>query len=384
MAGGTVTLNHLTKCFGSQCAVDGIFAEIAAGEFFSLLGPSGCGKTTTLRMLAGFEEPTRGQIVLDGEDVTHLPPNKRKVNTVFQHYALFPFLDVRANVAFGLRYKHCSKKELHQRVGEALELVELGPYQRRRPAQLSGGQQQRVALARALVLRPSVLLLDEPLGALDARMRRTLQVELKALQERVGITFVYVTHDQEEALTMSDRIAVMASGRIVQMGSPQAVYDEPADAYVADFLGVSNLMDAVVRVPGNGSRPCTVTVGGFELNAESGAVDASGRVRLAIRPEQVVLRGYQESLANQIPGIVERTVFLGSATQVFVHLAAGLTIQALAGNTSEAASWPAGTPVQACLPPAALRVLPCDPAGEEALAEADNASEPVGTVSPAP
>jgi spermidine/putrescine transport system ATP-binding protein len=384
MAGGTVTLTRLTKHFGSQRAVDGISAEITAGEFFSLLGPSGCGKTTTLRMLAGFEEPTTGRIVLDGQDVTHLPPNKRKVNTVFQHYALFPFLDVRDNVAFGLRYQHCSKKEMSQRVGEALDLTELAPYQRRRPAQLSGGQQQRVALARALVLRPSVLLLDEPLGALDARLRRTLQVELKALQERVGITFIYVTHDQEEALTMSDRIAVMANGRIVQMGSPQAVYDEPADAYVADFLGVSNLMDAIVRAPGHRSQPCTVTVGGFELNAHRGAVDAAGRVRLAIRPEQVSLRGYRESLANQIPGIVERTVFLGSATQVFVHLAAGVTIQALVGNTSDAASWPAGTPVQACLPPEALRVLPCDPEAEPAPADQPGtAAEPFTAVSPA-
>jgi spermidine/putrescine transport system ATP-binding protein len=362
MAGGTVTLNNLTKRFGSQCAVDGISAEITAGEFFSLLGPSGCGKTTTLRMLAGFEDPTRGQIVLDGEDVTHLPPNKRKVNTVFQHYALFPFLDVRANVAFGLRYQHCSKKEVKQRVGEALDLVELGPYERRKPAQLSGGQQQRVALARALVLRPSVLLLDEPLGALDARMRRTLQVELKALQERVGITFIYVTHDQSEALTMSDRVAVMAHGRIVQVGSPRAVYDEPADAWVADFLGVSNLMDAVVDTPGNGTRPCKVTTRGFGLDAHGGAVDAAGRVRLAIRPERVALYGFGESRANLIPGIVERTVFLGSATQVIVHLAAGVTIQALVDNTNEAASWPSGTPVQACLPAAALRVLPCDPA----------------------
>ncbi|WP_300612318.1 polyamine ABC transporter ATP-binding protein [Trebonia sp.] len=380
MAGGAVTLIDLTKRFDDQYAVDGICAEITAGEFFSLLGPSGCGKTTTLRMLAGFEDPTRGRIVLDGADVTHLPPNKRPVNTVFQHYALFPFLDVRANVAFGLRYQRCSKKEVSQRVGEALDLVELGPYQRRRPAQLSGGQQQRVALARALVLRPSVLLLDEPLGALDARMRRTLQVELKALQERVGITFIYVTHDQEEALTMSDRIAVMANGRIVQMGSPQAVYDEPADAYVADFLGVSNLMDAVVRAPGNGARSCRVAVGGFELTANGGAVESAGRVRLAIRPEQVGLRGYQDAAANQLPGIVERTVFLGSATQVIVHLAAGVTIQALVANTSESASWSAGTPVLACLPPDALRVLPCDPAAGQ---EPPAGREPPGRATPA-
>jgi len=365
MTGGTVTLNNLTKRFGSECAVDGVSAEVAAGEFFALLGPSGCGKTTTLRMLAGFEDPTKGQIILDGEEVTHLPPNKRKVNTVFQHYALFPFLDVRANVAFGLRYQHCSKRELDQRVGEALELVELGDYKRRKPAQLSGGQQQRVALARALVLRPSVLLLDEPLGALDARMRRTLQIELKVLQERVGITFIYVTHDQGEALTMSDRVAVMANGRIVQVGSPRSVYDEPADAWVADFLGVSNLMDAVVRmpgIPGNRERPCTLTVGSFELEASGGTVDAAGKVRLAIRPERVSLHEYQESAANRIPGIIERTVFLGSTTQVIVHLAVGVAIQALADNTSEAASWAAGTPVQVCLPADGLRVLPIDQA----------------------
>jgi spermidine/putrescine transport system ATP-binding protein len=384
MAGGTVTLNNLTKRFGSQCAVDGISAEIRAGEFFSLLGPSGCGKTTTLRMLAGFEDPTTGQIVLDGADVTHLPPNKRKVNTVFQHYALFPFLDVRANVAFGLRYQHCSKKEIRQRVGEALDLVELGSYERRKPAQLSGGQQQRVALARALVLQPSVLLLDEPLGALDARMRRTLQVELKALQERVGITFVYVTHDQSEALTMSDRLAVMARGRIVQVGSPRTVYDEPADAWVADFLGVSNLMDAVVETPGNGTRPCQVTTHGFGLDAGGGAVDAVGQVRLAIRPERVTLHGFGETRANIIPGIVERTVFLGSATQVIVHLAAGATIQALVDNTNEAASWPSGTPVQVCLPADALRVLPCDTsgqaAGEAATAPADADSAAVAAL----
>ena len=371
MAGGAVTLIDVTKRFGSHAAVNGISAEITAGEFFSLLGPSGCGKTTTLRMLAGFEDPTSGRIVLDGDDVTALPPNKRKVNTVFQHYALFPFLDVQANVAFGLRYQRCTRAELNRRVGEALDLVELGAYQKRRPAQLSGGQQQRVALARALVLRPSVLLLDEPLGALDAKMRRTLQVELKALQERVGITFVYVTHDQEEALTMSDRIAVMASGRIVQMGTPHQVYDEPANAYVADFLGVSNLMDAIVRSPGGGTRPCTVGVGEFALSAASGAVDATGQVRIAIRPEQISLHAYQESGTSRIPGIVERTVFLGAATQVLVHLAAGVTIQALVGNRSE---WPAGTPVQVSLPPEALRVLPRD--AEVSPAEPASAAGP--------
>ena len=217
-SGGHVELLELTKRFADVTAVDAISVDIRAGEFFSLLGPSGCGKTTTLRMVAGFEEPTSGAILLDGKDVARLPPNKRNVNTVFQSYALFPFLSVADYVAFGLKYQSLTKSEVQQRVGQALELVQLSSYGRRRPGQLSGGQQQRVALARALVLKPAVLLLDEPLGALDAKLRRALQVELKTLQERVGITFLYVTHDQEEALTMSDRLAVMSNGRIAQLG----------------------------------------------------------------------------------------------------------------------------------------------------------------------
>ncbi len=251
MSGGNVKLESLTKRFDEVTAVDEISVEIQAGEFFSLLGPSGCGKTTTLRMVAGFEPPTSGKILLDGVDVGSWPPNRRNVNTVFQSYALFPFLTVAENVAFGMKYKSVPKSERNGRVAEALALVQLTGYEKRRPNQLSGGQQQRVALARALVLRPSVLLLDEPLGALDAKLRRTLQVELGELQKQVGITFLYVTHDQEEALTMSDRLAVMNHGRIVQLGTPEEVYNEPADAYVADFLGVSNLMDAQVEPGGD-------------------------------------------------------------------------------------------------------------------------------------
>ncbi len=251
MAGGEVQLVALTKRFDDVEAVAGIDLLIPCGEFFSILGPSGCGKTTTLRLVAGFEEPTSGAILLDGEDVARKPPHKRNVNTVFQSYALFPFLTVADNVAFGLRYQDASKAERVRRVGEALELVQLNGYERRRPGQLSGGQQQRVALARALVLNPSVLLLDEPLGALDAKLRRTLQIELKSLQEHVGITFLYVTHDQEEALTMSDRLAVMEAGKVAQVGPPGEVYEEPANAYVADFLGVSNLMEA--RATGRGT-----------------------------------------------------------------------------------------------------------------------------------
>ena len=250
---GEVRIVDLFKAYGHVVAVTGISLEIAAGEFFSLLGPSGCGKTTTLRCIAGFEQPQAGQILLDECDVTSVAPHRRRVNTVFQSYALFPFLNVSDNVAFGLKYARVTKAERRARVAKALELVRLDGYERRRPAQLCGGQQQRVALARALVLNPTVLLLDEPLGALDAKLRRVLQVELKALQEQVGITFLYVTHDQEEALTMSDRLAVMSEGRIEQVGTPRTVYDEPASAYVADFLGVSNLMSAEVarrrRVP---------------------------------------------------------------------------------------------------------------------------------------
>src|SRR5919201_599798 len=242
MAGGEVRLVDLSKRFGEVIAVDGISVDIPGGEFFSLLGPSGCGKTTTLRLIAGFEQPTSGTILLDGVDVAQTPPHRRNVNTVFQSYALFPFLSVEDNVAFGLRYKGISPKSAKTMVRDSLALVRMDGMERRRPGQLSGGQQQRVALARALVLNPAVLLLDEPLGALDAKLRKALQIELKALQEEIGITFIYVTHEQEEALTMSDRVAVMEGGRIEQVGSPSEVYEEPTTTFVADFLGLSNLM----------------------------------------------------------------------------------------------------------------------------------------------
>src|SRR6476469_2954538 len=248
---GEVTLVDLVKRFGDVAAVDGINLEMPSGEFFSMLGPSGCGKTTTLRMIAGFERPTSGRILLDGDDVAQTPPHRRNVNTVFQSYALFPHLNVADNVAFGLKYKKVTKAERSSMVNEALALVQLADYGKRKPGQLSGGQQQRVALARALVLRPRVLLLDEPLGALDARLRKDLQVELKALQANLGITFVFVTHDQEEALTMSDRVAVMNGGRVEQMGDPQEVYEAPDTLFVAEFLGVSNLLSGTAT--GNGT-----------------------------------------------------------------------------------------------------------------------------------
>jgi spermidine/putrescine transport system ATP-binding protein len=351
MSSGSVELRGLTKRFEESAAVDGIDASIEPGEFFSLLGPSGCGKTTTLRMIAGFERPTAGQIVLDGVDVAAVPPHERNVHTVFQSYALFPHLDVFGNVAFGLRRRRVAKDEVRRRVEQAIELVELGGLEKRRPRQLSGGQQQRVALARALVLRPAVLLLDEPLGALDAKIRKQLRVELKALQEEVGITFVFVTHDQEEALSMSDRIAVMNTGRIEQIGTPAEVYEQPATVFVADFLGASNLMDA--ECLGDG----VVRVGDFRLRAGCGEVAARGPVRVVARPERLALLDHGSSGDNCLQGMVERTVYVGANLQVIVRLPTGGSIQASIANSGQAGSWPQGTPVAVHIPADALRVL---------------------------
>jgi spermidine/putrescine transport system ATP-binding protein len=356
VAGGTVHLVELVKRFEEVTAVDGIDLAIPGGEFFSLLGPSGCGKTTTLRLIAGFEQPTSGRILLDGQDMAQTPPHRRKVNTVFQNYALFPFLSVHDNVAFGLRYKRVSRTEARRLVGEALAQVRLEGMERRRPTQLSGGQQQRVALARALVLEPSVLLLDEPLGALDAKLRQALQVELKALQETVGITFVYVTHDQEEALTMSDRLAVMSGGRIEQVGTPAQIYEEPAGAFVADFLGVSNLMTAEAFGPTADGR-CVVRLGQFQLCAERGDLAARGPVKLVIRPERVRLEPYGSSGENRLPGMVERLVYQGASMRLFVRLAPGETLQAAIPNQGGDLRFEQGTAVVAHLPAEALRVL---------------------------
>jgi spermidine/putrescine transport system ATP-binding protein len=358
MSGGQIDLVSLSKRF-VEIAVDNIDLTISSGEFFSLLGPSGCGKTTTLRLIAGFEQPTSGQVLLDGLDVTNVPPNKRHVNTVFQSYALFPFLTVYENVAFGLRNARADRALLRRKVHDMLDLVSLTQYEKRRPAQLSGGQQQRVALARALVLDPAVLLLDEPLGALDAKLRRSLKVELKALQERVGITFLYVTHDQEEALTMSDRLAVMRAGRIVQMGAPHEIYDEPADTYVADFLGVSNLMAVQVIERGPGSR-CMVQLGESKLEAGYGGQDAPDRAHAVIRPERVRIEDFGSSGPNRVPGMVERLVYLGSATQVLIRLAPGELVQALVQNDGRFGDLTQGTPVHVHLDPDALRVLAGD------------------------
>ena len=355
MAGGEVTVVELVKQFSEVTAVDGINLQMPAGEFFSMLGPSGCGKTTTLRMIAGLERPTSGRILLDGHDMSLTPAHKRNVNTVFQNYALFPHLNVFDNIAFGLRRQKRSKAEIRRRVAEALELVQLTGLEKRKPVQMSGGQQQRVALARALVLQPAVLLLDEPLGALDAKLRKALQIELKALQQQVGITFIYVTHDQEEALTMSDRIAVMNDGRIEQVGPPQDVYEEPTTTFVADFLGVSNLM--AVTAHGESNRRCKVALGEFELFASNGDVSTTGETRMVIRPERVRLEPHQSTGENRIPGMVERVVYLGNANQIIVRLAHGETIQTLVQNTGEQLAYRQGDAVKVHMPAEALRVL---------------------------
>jgi spermidine/putrescine transport system ATP-binding protein len=329
-----------------------------------MVGPSGCGKTTTLRMIAGFERPTSGRILLDGADVARVPPHQRNVNTVFQSYALFPHLDVAKNVAFGLKYLKLPKEERQKRVGEALELVNLTQFANRKADQLSGGQQQRVALARALVLRPRVLLLDEPLGALDAKLRKNLQVELKALQNELGITFVFVTHDQEEALTMSDRIAVMNEGHVEQAASPRAIYEEPLTVFVADFLGVSNLLSAEAIGPDGGA--CTVRIGDRTLRAQQGAVDARGDVKVMIRPERIGIEPHSTTGEQRMPGIVERSVFLGGQHEVHVRVLGGELLKATVANDGKAFDLEPGAAVSVYLPPDGLRVLTMSEPEEEA------------------
>ena len=355
-AGGRVQLEGLIKRYGAALAVRGIDLDIPSGEFFCLLGPSGCGKTTTLRMIAGFERPSSGRILLDGRDVSGTPPNKRNVNTVFQSYALFSHLSVAENVAFGLRFTRTSREETRSRVSQALSLVQMEEFGSRKPHQLSGGQQQRVALARALILNPSVLLLDEPLGALDAKLRKTLQVELKALQEQVGVTFVYVTHDQEEALTMADRLAVMSEGRVEQVGTPREVYEEPASAYVADFLGVSNLLDAEALGETPDGR-CRLRAGDLELLASHGHTSARGRVKVVVRPERVRVEVPGKTGENRLPGRIERVVYAGPISQLVVTLDRGAPIQCMLANDGVDASFERGAPVSVYLPCEALRVL---------------------------
>jgi spermidine/putrescine transport system ATP-binding protein len=348
-----VRLVELTKRFREIVAVNAVSLDIQIGEFFSLLGPSGCGKTTTLRMIGGFELPTSGRIELRGQDVTLEPPERRPVNMVFQSYALFPHLSVFDNVAFGLRRRKAPDAAVRRRVGAALELVRLTGYDRRGPGELSGGQQQRVALARALVCEPTVLLLDEPLGALDLKLRRQLQVELKRVQVEVGITFVYVTHDQEEALALSDRIAVMNGGQIEQLGTPEELYDRPRTRFVADFIGTTNLLAGTVA---------SVTADGAILDLEAGgrcvvpagSLSIGSPVEIAVRPEALALvvvaadgvgdaGDAGDNAASWLRGTVEQSAYLGTSISYQVRMDAGQRVVASVPHTQ--GRYAAGTPV---------------------------------------
>jgi spermidine/putrescine transport system ATP-binding protein len=335
-----VRLVQVVKKFGEVFAVDHIDLEVRDGEFFSLLGPSGCGKTTTLRMIGGFEQPTSGLIELKGQDVTWLPPYQRNVNTVFQNYALFPHLSIFDNVAFGLRRKGIPKDEVKTRVTEMLKLVELPGFERRRPNEISGGQAQRVALARALINRPAVLLLDEPLGALDLKLRKQMQVELKRIQQEVGITFIYVTHDQEEAMTMSDRIAVMNRGRYEQLGDPETLYERPQTRFVAGFLGVSNLLPATVDAAAadqgyKAARLADDTL----LRVPSGMVDGAARIDVGVRPEKIRIHGLDHFVMpghNRLDGTVRDAAYLGVSTQYLIETKAGERITVYEQNLERA------------------------------------------------
>jgi spermidine/putrescine transport system ATP-binding protein len=330
-----VELRNVTRCFGNVAAVDGVTLEIAAGEFLTLLGPSGCGKTTLLRLISGFDAPTAGSVLIAGQDVTGLPPYRRPVNQVFQSYALFPHLTVAENVGFGLRMQRVPKPEAAQRVGEALELVSLTGLDARRPHQLSGGQKQRVALARALVCRPKVLLLDEPLSALDAKLRQSMQLELKRLQRQLGITFVFVTHDQDEALTMSDRIAVVNRGRIEQIDTAHEIYHRPATPFAASFIGEANLLSAELKeVEGASAR--VIVAGGLELTLPvaqwpMNAVNAL----ISIRPEKVHGSKRPVNATNTFDAVVQEEVFKGAVDHLVLATSAGVRLTAIVANESE-------------------------------------------------
>jgi putrescine transport system ATP-binding protein len=330
-----IRIERLSKRFGSVIAVDDVSATIRENEFYALLGPSGCGKTTLLRMLAGFETPDEGRLLLDGQDLVGVKPYRRPLNMMFQSYALFPHMTVEDNVCYGLRMEGVKKAEARRRAAEALELVQLGDRARRRPAQLSGGQRQRVALARALVKRPRLLLLDEPLSALDRQIRGDMQIELKRLQHQVGITFIVVTHDQEEALTMADRIAVMNQGKIVQVGTPEELYEAPRSAFVAGFLGDANLFPGqVVR---DGGDPVLAGERG-ELRVGHAALEASGLTpgddgAVLVRPERVLLAPADaperlDGAANVLPGTLAEVVYLGTARKYVIDLRDGRTVHA--------------------------------------------------------
>ena len=331
MAEIDVRLDHVTKTFDDVVAVDDLSLDIVEGEFFSMLGPSGCGKTTTLRMIGGFEDPTRGTVELGGKDVTDQPPHRRDVNTVFQSYALFPHLNVFENVAYGLKRKKVAKVEIRRRVTESLEVVDLPEYGKRKPSQLSGGQRQRVALARALVNRPKVLLLDEPLGALDLKLRKQMQLELKRIQSEVGITFIYVTHDQEEAMTMSDRLAVMRQGKIEQIGPPEEVYENPQTEFVAGFLGASNMLEGELKEAANGVAAVLLSSGdAVHLPADRAPFRTGSAVKVGVRPEKVHIAIDDDSETpagyNRISGLLRMSTYIGVSHQYKVEGPSGHTL----------------------------------------------------------
>jgi spermidine/putrescine transport system ATP-binding protein len=323
-----VDLENVSKRFGDVSAVHSVTLSVLRGEFLTLLGPSGCGKTTLLRMIAGFETPDSGRVLLGGNDVTALSPHQRDVTTVFQQYALFPHLNVFANVAFGLQRRHKSATEIKERVAAALEMVRLQGMDKRRPSELSGGQQQRVALARSLVVEPRVLLLDEPLAALDLKLRKQMQIELKGLQRRLGISFVYVTHDQEEALTMSDRIVVMNAGRIEQEGRAEEIYERPQTEFVAGFIGVSNIIEGKVEDVSNGAT--VIRVGDATIKAPVSEINRGERVRVLIRPEKISLS--VEVVPTCLSGKIDSAVYLGESTQWIVRIQTGQVLTVLEQN----------------------------------------------------
>jgi spermidine/putrescine transport system ATP-binding protein len=355
-----IGIEQVTKRFGDFVAVDAADFAITRGEFFSMLGPSGCGKTTTLRMIAGFEQPTAGRITLEGRDVSRVPPYKRSVNTVFQHYALFPHMSVFDNVAFGPRSKRVKKSEIAPRVRELLEIVRLADFADRKPGQLSGGQQQRVALARALVNYPSALLLDEPLGALDLKLRQAMQLELKRIQREVGITFVYVTHDQEEALTMSDRIAVMNDGEVEQIASPEEIYSSPASVFVASFIGVANLLPATVDAVRADEADVTLP-GGTKAPVPlgHGEPEAHHRATVMVRPERLGLR--VDEPVNGAPHVattVTDLTFQGPLVRAALHASDGTPIVAHVGPEDDLPALRPGQAVWVTWEKEAARLLP--------------------------
>ena len=367
MSDPAVELRNITKVFasGKKAQIEEVFAvremnlTIPRGRFFTLLGPSGCGKTTTLRLIAGFETPTSGEVFIQGKAMSKVPPNRRPVNTVFQNYALFPHMNVAKNVGFGLEVKRVPKAEREQKVKEALELVKLADMGGRKPSQLSGGQQQRVALARALVNQPTVLLLDEPLGALDLKLRKAMQIELKHIQEQVGITFVYVTHDQEEALTMSDIIAVMKNGVIQQLGDPFTLYRTPANRFVADFLGESNFIKG--RVDSLAGGIARLTVGGEAVTASSTgeAAKAGEQVTLIIRPEKMNLSSPTQAPAESLSGTVLESVYIGTDTRYVVEIPTGdhVMIRVQNGSSRDVGEFSRGDAVKVHWSPEDARLL---------------------------